>query len=57
MSEVPLEAVRPQDPISLHQAIDAAKNIARVSIHLIDSSGVDRGALGEVFVTINGEGH
>jgi hypothetical protein len=57
VSEVPLEAVRPQDPIALHQAIDAAKNIARVSLHLIDSSGVDRGALGEVFVTINGEGH
>jgi hypothetical protein len=54
---VPLEAVRPQDPVSLHQAIDAAKNIARVSLHLIDSSGVDRGALGEVFVNVNGEGH
>jgi hypothetical protein len=57
VSEVSLEAVRPQDPISLHQAIDAAKNIARVSLHLIDSGGVDRGALGEVSVTINGEGH
>jgi hypothetical protein len=57
VSEVPLEAVRPQDPVSLHQTIDAAKNIARVSIHLIDSGGVDRGALGEVFVTINDEGH
>jgi hypothetical protein len=55
--EVPLEAVRPQDPVSLHQVIDAAKNIARVSLHLIDSDGVDRGALGEVFVTINDEGH
>jgi len=57
VSEVPLAAVRPQDPISLHQAIDAAKNIARVSLHLIDSGGVDRGALGEVFVTHNDEGH
>ena len=56
-SEVPLQAVRPQDPVVLVQNIAAAKNITRVSIHLIDSSGVDRGALGEVFVTINGEGH
>jgi hypothetical protein len=36
--------------------IAAGKNAARVSIHLIDSNGVDRGALGEVFVTINDEG-
>ncbi len=56
-SEVALEAVRPQDPVTLHQAIAAPKKIARVSIHLIDSSGVDRGPLGEVFVTINDEGH
>jgi hypothetical protein len=56
-SEVALEAVRPQDPVTLHQAIAAPKKIARVSLHLIDSSGVDRGPLGEVFVTINDEGH
>ncbi len=55
--QVTLEAVRPQDPITLHQTIAAAGNVNRVSIHLIDSSGVDRGALGEVFVTINEEGH
>ena len=47
-SEVSLQAVQPQDPVILHQSIAAARNIARVSIHLIDSSGVDRGALGEV---------
>jgi hypothetical protein len=56
-SEVPLQAVRPQDPVVLRRNIAAAKNIARVSIHLIDSNGVDRGALGEVFVTINDEDH
>jgi hypothetical protein len=55
-SEVPLQAVRPQDPIALHQAIAADTHIARVSIHLIDDNGADRGALGEVFVTINDEG-
>jgi len=56
-SEVALEAVRPQDPVTLHQTITAARNIARVSIHLIDSSGADRGPLGEVFITMNDEGH
>jgi hypothetical protein len=56
-NEVTLQPVRPQDLIALHQSIAAAKNVARVSIHLIDSNGADRGALGEVFVTINDEGH
>ena len=56
-SEVSLQAVHPQEPVTLRQSIEAAKNIARVSIHLIDGNGVDRGALGEVFVTINEEGH
>jgi hypothetical protein len=57
IDQVPLTAVRPQEPVDLHQTIAAAKNIARVSIHLIDTNGVDRGALGEVFVTINDEDH
>jgi hypothetical protein len=56
-SEVALEAVQPQDPVTLHQTIAAPRNIARVSIHLIDKAGVDRGALGEVFITMNDEGH
>jgi hypothetical protein len=55
--QVRLTAVRPQEAVDLHQSVAAASNIARVSIHLIDSSGSDRGALGEVFVTINGEAH
>jgi hypothetical protein len=46
-AEVSLQAVRPQDPVVLHQTIPAA---ARVSLHLIDTSGADRGSLGEVFV-------
>ena len=54
--EVSLGSVRPQDPVTLKQSIPADKKIARVSIHLVDSTGSDRGALGEVFVTINEEG-
>jgi hypothetical protein len=49
--EVSLQSVRPQDPVDLSQTIAVAKEVARVSVHLIDSAGVDRGALGEVFVT------
>ena len=49
--EVSLQSVQPQDPVQLAQTITTTKNVARVSIHLIDSSGLDRGALGEVFVT------
>ncbi|MGC2400389.1 MAG: hypothetical protein WA510_11420 [Acidobacteriaceae bacterium] len=56
-SEVPVRPVKPQEPVELHQAVSAAKNITRVSLHLVDSNGVDRGALGEVFVTISDEGH
>jgi hypothetical protein len=48
--EVSVMTVRPQDPVELHLSIPAAANIARVSLHLIDSNGVDRGGLGEVFV-------
>jgi hypothetical protein len=54
-SVVSLQAVRPQDPIILKSSIPAPKEIRRVSIHLIDSNGVDRGALGEVLVSINGD--
>jgi hypothetical protein len=54
--EAPLASVRPQDAIVLQQSIAAEKKIARVSVHLIDLNGVDRGALGEVFVTIGEEG-
>ncbi|MGC1296676.1 MAG: hypothetical protein WA869_16695 [Alloacidobacterium sp.] len=52
-----LQAVRPQDAIDMHQAITATTDIARVSVHLIDSTGLDRGALGEVFVTASDEQH
>ncbi len=55
-AETSITAVRPQDPIVLSQTIAAPENIARVSIHLIDSSGVDRGPMGEVLVTIKQEG-
>src|SRR6202012_3891475 len=54
--EVSLQSVQPQDPVQLSQTITATRGVARVSVHLIDSSGLDRGALGEVFVTGRDEG-
>jgi len=49
-NEMLLQAVRPQDPIDVHQTIAATPDIARISLHVIDTSGLDRGALGEVLI-------
>ncbi|MFL6302175.1 MAG: hypothetical protein ACJ72H_01425 [Candidatus Sulfotelmatobacter sp.] len=54
--EVSLQSVQPQDLVQLSRTINTTKNVARVSLHLIDNSGLDRGALGEVFVTGRDEG-
>jgi hypothetical protein len=42
--------VDPKNPIILQTAINDPGQSARVSLHLVDSSGLDRGALGEVVV-------
>jgi hypothetical protein len=57
IGQTSLQAVQPQELVALHQSIPAPANVDRISIHVIDSTGLDRGALGEVFVTINEEGH
>ncbi len=57
IGEVSLASVRPQDPITLGKTIPAANAVTRVSIHLIDSKGLDRGALGEAFTILRQEGH
>lgn len=54
-NEMPLQAVRPQDAIDMHQTVAATLDIARISLHLIDTSGLDRGALGEVLITAGDE--
>jgi hypothetical protein len=54
-NEMLLQAVRPQDAIDVHQTIAATPDIARISLHLIDTSGLDRGALGEVLITAGDE--
>jgi hypothetical protein len=53
---VPLQSVSPQDKVELHQVIPAATDVVRMSLHLIDPHNVDRGALGEVFVSTDNGG-
>ena len=43
-----LQVVRPQELVELHKSIDLTSKVKRVSIHVIDDKGTDRGALGEV---------
>lgn len=52
---VTVQAASPKDLIDLHGAVPAPMEIVRVALHLVDNHQVDRGALGETFVT-NPEG-
>jgi len=54
-NEIRLQAVRPQDPIDVHQTISVGPEIVRISVHLIDTDGLDRGALGEVSLATSEE--
>lgn len=44
---VPLGAVSPLAAVELRQTVAMPANTARVSLHLVDEAGVDRGPLGE----------
>jgi len=45
-----LMSVTPIEPVQLQTTLQAPPNTTRVSVHLVDSSGLDRGPLGEVLV-------
>jgi hypothetical protein len=47
---VPLQPAEPTKVADLHQEVAITKSDARVSIHVIDEKGEDRGALGEVAI-------
>jgi hypothetical protein len=47
-----LMSVTPIEPVQLQTTIQAPPNTSRVSVHLVDASGLDRGPLGEVLVTL-----
>jgi hypothetical protein len=49
-STAKLMFVIPTEPVELHTTIQAPPNTTRVSVHLVDSQGLDRGPLGEVLV-------
>ena len=51
LNPYPLVDVSPLEPASLESTIGAAVDCARVSVHLIDARGLDRGSLGEAYVT------
>jgi len=48
---VDLQAVDPFNPVQLNQTISVAERADRVSVHLSDQQGVDRGSLGEAKIT------
>ena len=47
-----LEQVDPKNPVKLQTAVKGAGQAARISLHLEDANGLDRGALGEVVVDL-----
>lgn len=48
---VPVAAVSPNEPVSLDTEVAMPARCSRLSIHLIDDNGVDRGMLQEVQVS------
>jgi hypothetical protein len=44
--------VVPNEEVQLQTTISAPPEITRVSVHLVDDKGVDRGPLGEVLVNL-----
>jgi hypothetical protein len=50
LGTIPVLDVDPTEPVLLEKEIAASKNAARLSLHLEDSDGVDRGAVQEVKV-------
>ena len=53
LGNMPVMNVSPAEPVSLETELSPKSKAARVSLHLLDESGLDRGALGEVSI---GEG-
>lgn len=47
---VPLQSVTPLDIVEVRKEIPASPATARISIHLIDEQGIDRGSLGEASI-------
>jgi hypothetical protein len=50
---VPLQSVSPLDIVDLRKEIPVSPVIARISIHLVDERGIDRGSLGEASTKVD----
>jgi hypothetical protein len=50
LGSAPLVDVTPLQPVVLQTAVPAPAETTRVSVHLVDPNGLDRGPLGEAFV-------
>jgi hypothetical protein len=50
---VPLQSVSPLDIVDVHKEIPASPSIARISIHLVDEQGMDRGSLAEASIKVD----
>jgi hypothetical protein len=48
---IDLQSVAPQARVKLHRELQPPKRPARISIHLVDDQGIDRGSLGEAALT------
>jgi hypothetical protein len=46
-----VQSVRPEDLVVLHAEISAPRQVERISLHLLDDQGLDRGSLGEATLT------
>jgi hypothetical protein len=51
LAVTPVAAVSPNDVVSLESEVDSPGKTSRVSLHLVDAGGVDRGTLQEVRVS------
>ena len=52
LATAPVVEVTPTKLITLKQTLKAPPETARLSLHLVDANGLDRGPLGEVMVTV-----
>jgi len=49
-SVLPLQAVDPLEPLNLHEEFQVPPSTTRISLHLMDDVGMDKGSLGEAVV-------
>ncbi len=50
IASVPLQAISPSEIVDLHLEIRVSPRAARISLHVIDQQGNDRGSLGEAWI-------